>query len=217
LHDRLANFHLVSQSAKAIYSQKKLHDLLTILFQCPPKIVGSLFFERSSEQSIHRDTPTFFTNPLNHYVGVWYALEDIDSQQGPLAYYGGSHKIAPDQKLRQQFDEAEAYNASVIEACEQAGLTLAEFYPQKGDMLIWHPQLAHGGMRCSGPGLTRYSMVMHWMSSRATIHPPKEFFSNGDRIAKDASRYRLLDGVEAIDHGAPQFFVNRREGNFDEF
>ena len=216
-HERLSNFHLISDSVKSFYLNQKINLILSILFQDQPKIVGSLFFEKSSEQAIHRDSPSFFTNPLNHFYGVWVALEDISIEQGPLVYFPRSHQIIPDEYLRKKFKTALSYNKFIQQQCIAHGLkaTMAEM--KKGDLVIWHPQLAHGGSKILNPNISRKSMVMHWMAKSATIHTPRDFFSPSSFVEYEATKYIDLFGITAVDHGKPRFFHNREEGNFDEF
>lgn len=72
------NLQLISEAEKRICSNKGTAEILQAAFTSEFTVVGSLFFEKGSMQSIYRDTPAFFTNPLNHYFGVWNALEDIE-------------------------------------------------------------------------------------------------------------------------------------------
>ena len=99
LHERLCNLHLVSKAARRICFNKNVSDIIHAAFLEKFILVGSLFFEKGSAQSIHRDTPAFFTNPLNHFLGIWNALEDIKPGSGPLIYYPKGHKILEDKDL----------------------------------------------------------------------------------------------------------------------
>ena len=51
----------------------------------------SLYFERGSNQELHRDTPYFVTNPLYKFLGVWLALDNVGPANGPLVVVPGSH------------------------------------------------------------------------------------------------------------------------------
>jgi phytanoyl-CoA hydroxylase len=77
LHSRLALFHYVSDNALKVATMQRTIEVVRAAFGVDFTIVGSLLFERGSTQDVHRDTPAFFTNPLNHFFGVWNALEDI--------------------------------------------------------------------------------------------------------------------------------------------
>jgi ectoine hydroxylase-related dioxygenase (phytanoyl-CoA dioxygenase family) len=63
------------------------------MFKKKQVIYSSLFFREGTKQHYHRDTPHFYTNPIDTYYGVWYALEDVNINAGPLKYYIGSHKL----------------------------------------------------------------------------------------------------------------------------
>jgi phytanoyl-CoA hydroxylase len=217
-HDRLCNFHMVSKNARDICFNRKTMGVIGAAFSGSVTVIGSLFFEKGSEQSIHRDTPAFFTNPFNHYFGVWNALEDIRLDAGPLIYYEGGHKVAQDKDL--YLDESvneKNYFAKVEGACRDAGLTIKEMLINKGDTIIWHPQLPHGGGRINKRGLTRTSLVFHAAPTAADIYGPSEFFKTHGRLPIKAKFNQLKEGgYWMIDHGAPKFLSNRYEGNFDE-
>jgi ectoine hydroxylase-related dioxygenase (phytanoyl-CoA dioxygenase family) len=46
----------------------------------------------------------------------------------------------------------------------EGGFEPATFLPRKGDVLLWHAKLAHGGSEVTRPGATRRSLVAHYMS-----------------------------------------------------
>jgi hypothetical protein len=216
LHERLASFHLVSPAAQTIAQDERLVRLLTALLGESPSIVSSLFFEKGSTQAIHRDTPWFFTNPLNHYFGVWTALEDVHPDAGPLTYFKGGHKVAPDRQLRDQRVPRDAYFARIVDACFAAGLERVELCPRRGDVVIWHPQLPHGGAARRDPARSRRSMVVHYKAASAPIMGVAEFFSDQHRTPRYPSQPTIrLDRLVAIDQGAPRFFHNELQGNFE--
>ena len=45
---------------------------------------------------------------------------------------------------------------------EAAGCELVRFLPKKGDALIWHADLVHGGSPRTDRDLTRWSLVSHF-------------------------------------------------------
>lgn len=217
LHDRLASFHLHTNTFQSLYNQPLLNEILSLLFCGQVAIFGSLFFERGSEQDFHRDTPAFFTNPLGRYVGCWYALEDIDETQGPLVYYLKSHRIDSDYELRKIVRNSNEYQMLINSKCVEKGLEQKEFQANKGDVLIWHPQLVHRGKSRVNKSLSRYSAVIHMMAKNSLIHSPDDFFSGKMKLIPSNVPMTSRNGYECIDHGDPRFFYNRAEGNFDEF
>src|SRR5712664_3475531 len=164
LHERLCNLQMVSESAQDLALYKTTLAILSQIFQQTPLVVGSLLFEKGSQQSIHRDGPAFFTQPINHFFGVWNALEDISPQSGPLVYYEGGHRAISDEELRMRPDVDEStYFQKVVEDCEKRNLRKISVRLNRGDTLIWHPQLPHGGSRIADPSKSRRSMVFHYI------------------------------------------------------
>ena len=64
--------------------------------------------------------------------------------------------------------------------CEERGLELIDEnnYEQinKGDAIIWHPKLLHGGSNVVDPSLTRYSMVTHNVPINHSVFNASHFF-----------------------------------------
>jgi len=217
LHDRLASFHMVSPEARRLANDIGIVTLLEHLFEEEPCVVGSLYFERGSTQSIHRDTPAFFTNPLNHYFGVWTALEDVTATAGPLTYYKGGHRVARDRALLEAKVPEADYFSVVTDACSKAGLECVELEARVGDVVIWHPELPHGGAARRDRTRSRRSIVFHYKPRDVVISGPAEFFSGRkDTPRQDPSSLISIGRLQAINQAEPRFFHNRPDGNFDE-
>lgn len=218
LHSRLALLHYVSDAALDIAANPRTLDVVRAGFLDDYNIAGSLFFERGSTQSIHRDTPAFFTNPLNRFFGVWNALEDIGPGTGELCYYPGGHRVISDAELRNDPRvNIHNYFDVVEEACVNAGLAKTFFRPNKGDTLIWLPQLPHGGGERTNPAASRRSIVFHYIPRGVPIYGAKHFFDRGRSLATQEN-YDIIskNGVRMIDMGSVRFYHNHAEGNFEE-
>jgi len=219
LHDRLAGFHLASPAAQKLAASPLVLDVVRCVLDETPLVAGSLFFERGSEQDIHRDTPAFFTVPLNHFLGVWHALEDIHPDAGALTYYVGGHRCLPDRGfVGTGYDNMPSYFRRVKEACQSQGLAVSKFSASKGDTLIWHPQLPHGGSRIADPSRSRKSIVFHYMAASSPLWGPHEFFGPPEKVSSKPNMRRipLGNGLNALDWGAPKFIKNVPEGNFKD-
>lgn len=173
---RLANFHMTSASAMRIATNNLAHEAMSIMFQAESCAYTSLFFKHGSQQALHRDTPHFSTFPENTFFGLWTALEDVSKNNGPLRYVAGSHRlVAPSAEsyvntagkllmsiykrpIREALDR---YNGDIIELAEKSGLGIREAVISRGDVILWHPGLIHGGAAILKPGATRYSLVTH--------------------------------------------------------
>jgi ectoine hydroxylase-related dioxygenase (phytanoyl-CoA dioxygenase family) len=107
-------------------------------------------------------------------TAAWIALEDVQAGSGELQYVPGSHRL-PDYvfasgRLDQnggQAGELDGYNRWLAQQIAAHGLTRATFLPKKGDVLMWHAGLAHGGSPITTPGATRQSLVGHFCPKSA--------------------------------------------------
>ncbi len=131
-------------------------------------------FLKGSEQKAHSDSIHMTTHPQGYLIAVWIALEDITSENGPLFYYPKSHRLP--YIMNKDFNHGggyftlghfayNRYEKIVEETIKEKNLTKKEFIAQKGDVLIWHANLLHGGTPIVNPNLTRKSMVIHYFAS----------------------------------------------------
>lgn len=153
-----------------------MHDegLLKLLsFILDKKVVPfqTLNFIKGSGQRAHSDSIHMTTYPLGYLIAAWIALEDIHPDSGPLFYYPGSHKLP--YLLNDDFENYSTslklgnkqysdYEDLVEEIISKNSYEKKVFLAKKGDVLIWHANLIHGGMPVANPALTRKSMVVHY-------------------------------------------------------
>jgi hypothetical protein len=218
LHSRLALFHYQSGNLRKIATAPRTLKILRAAFRRDFTVVGSLFFEKGSTQDIHRDTPAFFTNPLNHFFGVWNALEDIQKDSGELCYYRGGHRSVSDADLYANPKiNIDNYFSVVEQACKDAGMERLLFLPKQGDTLIWLPQLPHGGAPRHDPALSRRSVVFHYIPNGVPIHGASDFFDHKKPIfIGENYSVKTMDNIRMIDMGTTRFYHNYSEGNFEE-
>lgn len=81
-----------SAAVQAIATAPKVLELLRLLYEREPVPFQTLNFPRGTEQKTHSDAIHFHSVPAGFMCGVWVALEDIDSDNGPLHYYPRSHR-----------------------------------------------------------------------------------------------------------------------------
>lgn len=115
-------------------------------------------------------------------AGVWVALEDIDSDNGPLVYYPGSHKLPvftnehiganPDYLAENPHAHYMQYERAWEEIVDSLGLQPLEFHAKKGQALIWSANLLHGGAAQKDLGRTRYSQVTHYYFHGCCYYAP---------------------------------------------
>lgn len=188
---RFVDLMMSLETAQKVLLTDKIINSLKQIFDTDPVLFQSLSFEYGSEQALHQDTAYVVTQPPMNLVGVWIALEDIKPGSGELKYAKGSHKLPYFfQEKTDKFhwnrdldgDQLHSDYLNFLEksSIEKSGIIIEHFLPEKGDALIWHSQLAHGGSKISNDSLTRKSLVGHfcpmgtlpnWSSS---VRKPKE-------------------------------------------
>ena len=148
-----------------------LNQLLSALLGNNAVLFQSINFFKGSEQHTHSDSIHMTTYPEGGLLGVWIALEDIGTDNGPLHYYPSSHKLP--YYMNADYDNEgnkwllggksyEAYEKMIDEKIHQHQIKKEIFYAEKGDVLIWHANLFHGGEPHLDKTKTRKSMVFHY-------------------------------------------------------
>merc|ERR1712173_305328 len=67
--------------------------VVEVLIGAPVGHMSGLLFERGTQQDLHVDTWYGLAGRKpGSMVGVWYALDDADEDNGPLLYVTGSHR-----------------------------------------------------------------------------------------------------------------------------
>ncbi|MDC0987068.1 phytanoyl-CoA dioxygenase family protein [Alphaproteobacteria bacterium] len=211
-HSRLTNLHSVSDTALHCAMKPQILKLLDVIFDRKAALNTSLIFEQGSEQDIHRDTPFFWSNPYSgEYVGVWFALEDVYGNAGPLRYVPGGHKIEVDMTTVYEGGDTRdrflRYVENLKNSIESSGLSEKRLPIPRGDVLIWHPELPHGGSPIDNPKQSRFSMVCHYMPDGAYVVSPEAFLGLGEE--SKIMEYKDLSGGRRMrDTGYPAFLPN---------
>ena len=173
---KFMDFHDSSVIGKKLMLHNNIITFLEAVFG--DKVIGmqSLLFKYGSQQSTHQDFAYVVSEIPSHLAAAWIAIEDVNIDSGPLFYYPRSHAIRKfnfgngiffnSQSTHNPNDFAKYLN----EACQQAGLKKQTLLIKKGDVLLWHAALAHGGDAIRNPALTRKSFVCHYSSDIAYRH-----------------------------------------------
>lgn len=149
----------------------RIMRILGMLLGKPVELFQSLNFFTGSQQRAHSDFIHMSTFPYGNLIATWVALEDLNDNCGPLHYYPGSHKLPytmngnfdnVGSKLRLGNKTYGDYEDKIQELIETHNLEKKTFVAQKGDLLIWHANLLHGGEPIKKEGSTRKSMVFHY-------------------------------------------------------
>lgn len=136
----------------------------------------TLNFPTGTRQAAHSDTIHFNSLPHGYMAGVWVALEDITPDNGPLIYYPGSHKLPEmsmqDFGLEPGYEHYREYEEMMREHIELNGLKPQLGTIRKGEALIWHANLIHGGAPQTDPRLSRHSQVTHYYFADCQYYIP---------------------------------------------
>ncbi|MBL9077587.1 MAG: phytanoyl-CoA dioxygenase family protein [Planctomycetes bacterium] len=168
LPHKVLDYHSVSVNARAVQFSPPIRRFLSQLFERPPMSFQSLLFRYGTEQEMHQDTAYVVVRSPMEFVGVWVALEDIAPGTGELQYYGGSHRIPEylwldrGRSCPPSYGDHRSFLAWVRNQSEQRGCPMLRFHPKKGDALVWHADLVHGGSRRELRDRTRWSFVTHY-------------------------------------------------------
>jgi phytanoyl-CoA hydroxylase len=168
-----------SSILRSIGNDAQLRELLSSFLYGEAVLFQSINFLMGSEQATHSDSIHMTTFPLGGLLGVWIALEDIGEDNGPLHYYPGSHKLP--YYLNSDYDNEgnlfligdksyTAYEEMIQHKIKELGIKKEKFMAKKGDLLIWHANLFHGGEPHLNKNKTRKSMVFLYFDKKAICY-----------------------------------------------
>lgn len=166
---RFLEFHTISEAAAEIAMSPRIVEFCRAVFADTPVAMQSLHFVMGSTQRAHMDFPYVHTPKPAFLTASWVPLEDVHEDAGPLFYYPRSHRLVP------KFDfgggnllaygdgwHVRNFEEYLQGTCERLGLERKLLLPQRGDVLIWHSALVHGGSPRNDPQRTRRSLVTHY-------------------------------------------------------
>ncbi len=161
---------------------KNVLDFLECLYKKRPIPFSTINFIKSSEQPLHSDYMHFSSKPERYLTGVWFALEDIHIDSGPLQVIPKSHKLPittleelsqdipkNTKQLKSNYTE---YEEHVIKLVKENGLDSKKITLKKNQCLIWSANLLHGGTPINNDTLTRKSLVVHYHYENCLYYNP---------------------------------------------
>jgi len=170
------DLHWLSEEIRNLVFAAPIREFLELIFERRVLATQSLTFLRGSAQGYHQDTLYVPFTLCTQFAASWIALEDVQPGGGELTYYVGSHRL-PEMLFSGRFktlrdaermlrrntlrEEMADYSERLAINSESAGLSKDKLMARKGDVLLWHSDLIHGGMPISG-SLTRGSIVTHY-------------------------------------------------------
>jgi len=176
---KLNDLYLSQDLVRQTIVGQRLAPILAELLEGFPMVCNTLNFEFGSQQDFHFDTFYMPSPTPNKMVASWIALEDATPDNGPLTYYPGSHKIPPYHFSNGSTiivnEEMSLFQDYIQTQIKQRELTPEVLMAEKGDLLIWHSQLFHGGSKINDKSKTRKSLVTHYFTNEdfPDLNPPK--------------------------------------------
>jgi hypothetical protein len=181
---RCLNPHMTVPRLKTLTHDRRLLDLLTFLMGVPAIPFQTITGFAGSQQLPHSDAIHMTTYPPGYLSAAWIAFEDIHPDCGPLVYFPGSHRLPylmthhiADDHVDEQYKRTRWYNdvyeKEIQRLIGEHNLEDKYLCCGKGDVLIWHSNLIHGGSPRKDLQLSRRAMVGHFFGEGA--------FCYGDR------------------------------------
>jgi ectoine hydroxylase-related dioxygenase (phytanoyl-CoA dioxygenase family) len=176
---RVVDAFVAAPEALDLFETPPLMEFLTAIFDETPLLFQSLSFDQGSGQGLHQDTAYVVVDRPLELAACWIALENVKPGSGELMYVPGSHRypdfdFGPGRKhWNSEADGPEPHDRWalwIIEEAQRRGLETQTFHAKKGDILIWHADLAHGGCPIQDPSLTRQSLVGHFCPASRQPH-----------------------------------------------
>lgn len=157
-----------SSSAREIAFDAAVTALVDIILGRHSEVRKTIMVWKSGRAPLHQDILLFPALPYNMTAGIHVVCEDAHPDAGPLVFYPGTHKLPlwegwpayPDVSLR----TADPQTAAAYEAWINAQARehpKRSFLGRKGDVMLWHPSLAHAGSDLKDDKRSRKSFVMH--------------------------------------------------------
>jgi len=187
---RVIDFYVPCHAALQAVLALPITNFLHLLYNEAPLAFQALLFQYGSQQDMHQDPAYVVTDNPAMLTASWIALEDIQPGSGELTYYKGSHRgidvtFEGGKKIWvRHVDDKEDnlnYMSALVERCETNKLIKETFLAKKGEVLIWHSALVHGGGAIINKNLTRKSLVTHYCPSSGK---PNYFNIQKDTVCK---------------------------------
>ena len=193
---RIIDTYMALPEALAALFNQQIKEFLAVAFEEEPLLFQSLNFIEGSGQEIHQDTAFVVTDKPMKLIASWIALEDVQPGSGELNFIPGSHRYE-EYRFSEEFkhfspqrdssDSLQNFYDHLKNQIEINNGRVDRFLAKKGDVLLWHADLYHGGAPVELDDATRKSLVGHYCPLSAE---PNFFkFSNRNVHQKDNNKF----------------------------
>lgn len=171
LPGRLLNVHFFVPAMDEMLHEPRINRVMSVLLGARAKPFQTIIGHKASQQMEHSDSIHMTTYPAGYLAATWIAYEDIHPYSGPLVYYPGSHKLPYLLSEDLGIPAGAGYGAynthyepTIQRVIAEHGLKPAHFLAKKGDILVWHANLLHGGSKLADGKLSRKALVCHYFA-----------------------------------------------------
>ena len=176
---RLEHLHSAYSSFYELWTHPRILHFLGLAFGVPARPCQTLTYVFGSQQDLHQDTVHLTPFPAGYMCGVWVALEDVKQDSGELIVIPGSHRWprvymktvgCPRPKENDWSEFGERVVGKWREMVSEYSGQPKIYRPKKGEVLIWHENLMHGGSVRVDKSLSRRSVVGHYFADGAIVY-----------------------------------------------
>lgn len=198
-------------SSREVCLHPRICRFLSLVFGTPPVAMQQLLFQRSNDHGVHQDTSVVAVEDPLLLAATWIALQDVTEGSGELAFYDRSHTLPHylfkdgSKRFTQEPGVRAAYEASLRQACEKAGMAYQRFLAKKGDVFFWAADLVHRSHPRTLPAETpRLSCVTHYHPATTQpfwhrFHPDhRAVLPFESRASFESYHYVLTEGTPGI-------------------
>ena len=174
LPERTLNPHFKLTEVRELLFDERMVGLIGLLLGVDPLPFQTIMSHRGSEQKTHSDSIHMSTYPWGYLIANWISFEKIHDDSGPLVFYPGSHRLeyATAKKVGIELEEGrtsyDAYHAKyepyIERVIAEKQLIPSYFEAEKGDVLLWHANLLHGGSPRRDRSWSRKALVCHYFA-----------------------------------------------------
>jgi hypothetical protein len=208
---RYLNPHKKCGAFCRILKHAGLLSAIRLLMEREPRPLQTIASHKGSQQGLHSDSIHMTTYPLGYLTAAWIAFEDIHPDSGPLVFYPGSHRLpyvfSKDMGISEEDFKRDGYapyhakyEPYIRKLVDERGIEPHYFHAKKGDVLIWHANLVHGGSQRRDLVYTRKAVVCHFFVKGAFVYHDlaasrsRQQYIGTCLLRDDEGRIRLFNG-----------------------
>jgi hypothetical protein len=168
--------HIELPEVRALMHHQAILGITDIVFGRRTLPFQTIMGHKGSGQAAHSDAIHMTTYPIGYLAAAWVAFEDVHPDSGPLFFYPRSHRLLPyllsadvgiapvEYKANGPSAYSSKYEPAVQRYLDAYKLEKHVFEARKGDVLLWHSNLVHGGARRIDLQRSRKALVCHYLA-----------------------------------------------------